>query len=218
MKSIRFTLIADGSSDKVLMNIIKWLLDDLFPKLPNYGNYCDLRMLQKPPKKYEVIEQVKLAEQYYPFDILFYHRDAESNSNSIVEERIAEVKKQLEEVYHPKTIFVIPVRMMESWLLFDEIALKKAAGNRNYNKAIELPSINKLEGLTNPKQKLHDLLKEVSGKKSRQLKNFNVHHAVHLVAENIKDFSPLRNLKAFNTFEENLIEVVSELSNNENHI
>ena len=27
---LKYTLIADGSSDKILMNIIKWSLDDLF--------------------------------------------------------------------------------------------------------------------------------------------------------------------------------------------
>lgn len=213
MKSIRYTLIADGSSDKALMNVIKWLLDDLFPKMPSQGYYGDFRMLQNPPRKDEVMKQVKLAEQSYPFDILFYHRDAESNSNSIVEERIAEIKEQLEEVYYPKTVFVIPIKMMENWLLFDETAIKKAAGNRNYNKPVDLPSINRLEDFTNPKQKLHGLLREVSGKKSRQLKNFNVQQAVHLVAENIKDFNPLRQLEAFRKFEESLKKTIECIIN-----
>lgn len=44
MKSgLKFTLIADGSSDAVLLNIVKWLLDDLYPTLPNEGQFADFR-------------------------------------------------------------------------------------------------------------------------------------------------------------------------------
>jgi hypothetical protein len=36
-------------------------------------------------------------------------------------------------------ICVIPVRMQEAWLLFDETAIKFAAGNRTYPKSLNLP-------------------------------------------------------------------------------
>lgn len=65
--------------------------------------------------------------------------------------------------------------------------------------------------MTEPKSFLHNLLKEVSGLKSRQLKNFNVQQAVHLVVENINDFSSLRQLSAFNKFEENLKNIIINL-------
>lgn len=208
MELLRYTLIADGSSDKALMNIIKWLLDDLYPKMPNIGTFGDFRMLQKPPKKGDVKRQIQYAQHLYPFDILFYHRDAETTKNNIADERIAEIKEQLEESNLSKTVFIIPIKMMENWLLFDENAIKKAAGNRNYNKPIVLPTVNRLESLNDPKLLLHNLLKEVSGLKSRQLKNFNVNQAVHLVAENISDYSVLRQLDAFKKFEKNLKDII----------
>jgi Domain of unknown function (DUF4276) len=211
MELLRYTLITDGSSDKTLMNIIKWLLDDLYPKISNRGTFGDFRYLQKPPKKGDIKNQIQCAEYFYPFDILFYHRDAESDKKSIVKERTEEIKSQLEEKYISKTICIIPIKMMENWLLIDETAIKKAAGNRNYSKQINLPQINKIESLNEPKLFLHDLLKEVSGKKSRQLKNFNVQQAVHLVAENISDYSLLRNLDSFKQFEENLKTTISNL-------
>ncbi len=204
MESIRYTLIADGSSDKALMNIIKWLLDDLYPTIPNKGTFGDFRNLQNPPKKGDVKMQIQYACRLYPFDILFYHRDAESDTNNIIEERITEIKKQLDEDFHSKTVFIIPIKMMENWLLLDELAIKKAAGNRNYSNTITLPKISRLENLTEPKLFLQNLLKDVSGLKSRQLKNFNVQQAVHLVAENINDFSPLRQLNSFKKFEMDL--------------
>lgn len=216
MELIRYTLIADGSSDKALMNIIKWILDDLFPKIPNKGTYGDFRMLQKPPRKDEVYKQIQYAQNYYPFDILFYHRDAESNSNTIIEERIAEIKGQLDAEFNQKIVCVVPVKMMESWLLIDEMAIKKAAGNKNYNNPINLPQINRLETIRDPKEVLHNLLKQVSGLKSRRLKNFNVHQAVHLVTEYITDYKLLRQLSAFNKFEKDLKDVVNSLMENNN--
>lgn len=209
MESIRYTLIADGSSDKALMNIIKWLLDDLYPTIPNKGTFGDFRNLQNPPKKGDVKRQVQYAFHLYPFDILFYHRDAEFNRNNKIEERITEIKLQLDEDFHSKTVFIIPIKMMENWLLLDEMAIKKAAGNRNYNNRITLPTLNRLENLPEPKLLLHNLLKEVSGLKSRQLKNFNVQQAVHLVAENITDFSALRQLKSFKKFELDLKMIIN---------
>ncbi len=50
MKDLKYTLIADGSSDKTLLRIIKWVLDDLYPKLPNQGVFADFRGLPDPPK------------------------------------------------------------------------------------------------------------------------------------------------------------------------
>jgi hypothetical protein len=211
MGVLKYTLIADGSSDKALMNIIKWLLDDLFPELPNEGAFADFRNLPKPPTKENIAGQVKYASLYHPSDILFYHRDAESNSNTIIEERITEIKKQLNPEQISRTICVIPIKMTETWLLFDETAIKKAAGNRNFTGKTNLPTINKLENLNDPKLFLHNLLKNASGLKSRNLKNFNVHNAVHLVAENIENFSPLRKLSSFNRFESDLKKVVNEL-------
>ncbi len=210
MDVIRYTLIADGSSDKALMNIIKWVMDDLYPEISFDGQYADFRSIRNPPPKSDIKNQIVKAEELYPFDVLFYHRDAESSKNGIIQEREEEVKKELDKKYEFKIACIIPIRMMEAWLLFDKMAIKKAAANRHYDAPIDLPSINKLETLTDPKLKLHSLLRKVSGLKSRNLKNFNVHEAVHLVAENIKDFSSLRELTAFKKFEQDLKIVVDK--------
>ena len=201
MNDIRFTLISDGSSDKVLMNIIKWLLDDLFPTTSFIGSYADLRVIPKRIQLGDVAKRIYTSYEYYPFDILFYHRDAESTDIKIIEERIKEITDNLSEKYKEITICVIPVKMMETWLLFDVNAIKLAAGNRNYSGEINLPALNVLEKKQQPKEILHQILREVSGKKSRNLKNFNVHQAVHFLGEFIEDFSALRQLSSFQKFE-----------------
>lgn len=201
MSFLRYTLITDGSSDKALLNIIKWLLDDLYPKLPNKGEFADFGRQKNPPPKRDIASQIKRAQEFYPFDLLFYHRDAENNDKDIIINRKSEVYKG---VGDENIVCIVPIVMMESWLLFDECAIKKAAGNRNYKGKIYLPPLQKIEKETKPKDLLHKILKETSGLKKRSLSKFNVHQAVHLVAENINDFSPLRNLSAFKIFEEDL--------------
>jgi hypothetical protein len=86
---------------------------------------------------------------------------------------------------------------------------QKASGNRNYKEPISLPSLKALEKENNPKELLHRLLREACGLKGRSLSKFNVHSAVHLVAENISDFSSLRQLEAFKVFEKDLQESVT---------
>jgi hypothetical protein len=208
MKELKYTLIADGSSDKTLLRIIKWSLDDLYPMLPNEGTFADFRNIQNPPKNLK--NKIKEALKFYPFDILFIHRDAEKTD---IEQRITEIKKELQEEGLVNTIWIVPVVMMETWLLIDEEAIKKAAGNRNFKNNINLPQISLLEKEKQPKKILHQLLKEASGLKGRNLEKFSTEKAVHLVAENIEDYSPLRKLKAFNVFENRLKDRIDHFLN-----
>lgn len=214
-ESINFTLIGDGSSDKILMVIIKWLLDDLYPKLPINGQFADFRFLENAPEKGDIKGQIKKAKELYPCDLIFYHRDAESNRRDILKKRTEEIKNQLNPEDLQITVCIIPIKMMETWLLIDKEAIKKAAGNRNYNGDINLPPIKHLED-QDSKKVLFNLLKQVSGLKGRNLKKFNSNYAVHLVAEYIEDFSILRNLLAFKHLEyetKNVVDNVIELSN-----
>jgi hypothetical protein len=206
MNEIKFTLIADGSSDKTLLKIIKWLMDDLFPRVPSVGVYADFRELRRPPKSLN--EKLNAAKNYYPFDILFIHRDAESTRIGSVNKRLEEIKGEIGELEFEKTVCVIPVKMMETWLLIDRAAIKKAAGNRNYQGIINLPPVNRLEQESQPKRKLHELLEQACGLKGRNLRKFDVNRAVHRVAENISNFSSLRELKAFQVFESNVSRIV----------
>lgn len=214
MKTIRYTLIADGSSDKILMQIINWILNDLYPQFPNEGVFADFGSLPIIPKT--IKEKVAESQEYYPFDVLFYHRDAEDIDINILQTRTNEIKRELSSDILEKTICVVPIKMMETWLLIDEMAIKKAAGNRNYKEKIILPSIKQLEKEKEPKMFLHNLLRDVSNLKGRNLKKFNVHQAVHWVAENIEDFSVLRELEAFKAFEKEVKTVMNAILEDKN--
>lgn len=205
MDRLKYTLVGDGSSDRVLQPVINWLLNDLYPELPVSGVYADFGGLWKPPAKGDIKGQVKHAQRYYPFDILIYHRDAEQNSNEIIATRIAEILDNIKDVIEPqKIVCVVPIVMTEAWLLIDANAIKKASGNRNYSGVLNLPPIQTLEQKNDPKDILFNLLKTANDSKKRNLNKFKPHAAVHFVAENIKDFSSLRELRSFKQFESDL--------------
>lgn len=215
MEELKYILIADGSSDNILKSVIDWTLDANYPKLPVKGYWVDFRPM--PKKVYTISEKLALAKQLYQFDVIFYHRDAETTDIKIINQRKQEI---IEEINDPetnrKTICVIPIKMMESWLLFDIEAIKKAAGNRHYKGNLELPQIKRIEQEKQPKELLHQLLKTASGLKGRNLNKFNPHFATHLVADNITDFSPLRQLKAFQIFEQDLKTVIDNVLKDKN--
>ncbi len=204
MKEIRVTLIGDGSSDKILTIISKWLLDNLFPQTAISIDFADFRQLPNPPDKSDIQKQIEYAAKYFPFDLLIYHRDAESNDLRMVESRKNEILNHLNDRHKNIMVCVIPVKMMETWLLINKDAIKKAAGNRNFREEIDLPPINRLEKESNPKEKIIEILKKVSGLKGRRLAKFNAHQAIHYIAENITDYSILRHLEAFKIFENDL--------------
>lgn len=208
MKELKYTLICDGSSDKIFMPIIKWTFDVNFPKLPVKGYWADLRMCLDRNKS--ISSKIDRAQTLYPFNILFYHRDAETNDLNGLSKRKNEIFSGIEDDdLRGRTVCLIPIRMMESWLLFDKDAIKKASGNRNYSGPIDLPQLNRIEQEKHPKELLHKLLTNMSGLRGRNLDKFNPYSAVHRVAENINDFTPLRKLIAFQKFEEDLITVVT---------
>jgi len=133
---------------------------------------------------------------------LFVHRDAENEPYKI---RIAEIEKAIQEVRTSLAVFpmvcVVPVRMQEAWLLFDEKAIRRAAGNPLGRQSLQFPPIAKLEQLPDPKNILHELLREASGLKGRRRKRIPTNKHARRVAEFIEDFSALRTLSAFKALE-----------------
>lgn len=215
ISELNVTLIGDGSSDKALSNVVKWLLDDLYPHLPSTVTFADFRTHKNPPEKADIARQIEDSNKYYPFDFLVYHRDAESCDLSFIERRKQEVIANIPAEFQNKVVCAVPVKMMESWLLIDGEAIKRAAGNRNFKGPLNIPQSNKLEKITQPKDKLHELLTRASSLTGRKLNNFNVYQRVHLLAEYIEDFSVLRELESFRVFEDDLKAVVYGLMTTE---
>lgn len=204
MKTIRYTLLSDGSSDRMLMPLLDWLLNQHCPETVIESDWADLGRLPKPPRT--LPEKIRVALDIYPCELLFIHRDAEKES---YQKRYTEIITALEEIDTPPTICVIPVRMLEAWFLFDEAAIRKAAGTPNGRNALALPNLNSVENLPNPKQLLFDTIRNSSGLGGARLKKLNPNKCAFLVSQAIEDFSPLRVVEAFQALEHQLSNILS---------
>jgi hypothetical protein len=94
--------------------------------------------------------------------------------------------------------------MQEAWLLFDTRAIREAVGNPKGSARLHLPQLSHLEEIPDPKSRLYDLLRAASEFHGRRLKRFNPAKYVYHITECIRDFSPLRELSAFQRLESDI--------------
>jgi hypothetical protein len=197
MTPLRCTLVSDGSSDRVLIPILSWLLRQY---VAGPGASIEWFDPSVPGKRARTLaEKLKQAMEFYPCQLLFVHRDSESEPYDRREEEIDSAWASL----HSQSLLVrvIPVRMTETWLLFDEESIRRAAHHPKGKVPLNLPRLVASEGLADPKDRLHQALRTASEKSGRQLKKFVPEVAVHRLAELVTDYSPLRQLPAFQRLE-----------------
>ncbi len=193
--TIRCTLLADGTSDKVLEYPLTWLLRQYTQRTIPPFEHPDFSHLPRRPKG--LTARIRAALEYFPCEVLFVHRDAEGESYAV---RKAEIDQALTNITAP-AVCVVPVRMQEAWLLFDEHAIRRAAENPRGRVHLSLPAIRQLEAMSDPKATLHNLMRVASERTGRSLKKFDPHKNAHYVGEFIDDFAPLRALPAFQHLE-----------------
>ncbi len=200
MKEIKFTLLSEGSSDESLIPILKLLLIKYFPNTPINSKWADLRNLKKPPKELE--NKILLACEYYNCNLLFIHRDSDGETLFKREQEIIKaVEKAEKNVKIPKSIAVIPVKMLETWLLIDEKAIRFSVGNPYSKIPLNLPKFHELENKSKPKEFLNETLKKASGYTGRKLKKLNLNSCKKRIADRIENLSPLQKLSAFQELE-----------------
>ena len=206
MRELTFTLLADGPSDAALIPILRWSLRQHMQLTTIQSEWADLRRLPNPPRDLpsKILEALKL----YPCDVLFVHRDAENQNPDLRYREIGEAMERVAaEIGRKYYVCVVPVRMQEAWLLIDQSAIRRAAGNPNGRKALALPDVSEIESIPSPKNRLLQLLKDASELRGRRLKKFRPTKHIHLIAANISDFSPLRQLPAFQRLEADILQL-----------
>lgn len=210
MRELRYTLVSDGSSDRALLPILSWLLAEHRIFCPIQAEWADLRRLRNPPKT--LASRIVWSLDLYPCDMLFVHRDAEiraeRRSYQQRKEEIIDALANINLAQIPQ-ICVVPVRMMEAWLLINEAALRRAAGNPNGTTPLNIPNTAHLEKIPDPKEVLYMLLRAASELRGRRLRRFEEKRSAGLVAEYIDDFAQLRRLPAFRALEADIEETIT---------
>ena len=169
MKTFRFTLLAEGTSDRVLLPIIRWMLIRHHQNFEWIGTIANLQDLPTPPRT--LSQKITTTCDLFPADVLFIHRDSDRESSDKRREEIAEAFGHLEGETQANWVPVIPVRMTEAWLLVSEHALRSAAGNPEGRHGLSVPPLARLEAIPDPKQILKGLLLDASGLTGRRRKN-----------------------------------------------
>ena len=203
--SIRYTLCSEGPSDRVLLHHIDWALAKI-THYPFSGEWADPAIFSNQAK--DVATRAAQAVALYPCDLLFVHRDADNDGYEIRKE---EVQRGLQAAgIAIANVAIIPVRMTEAWLLFDEKAIRRASGRPRGTQDLPLPEVRNLERQLDPKRTFLECMSRACGHSGRKLENFKrkLPALRHRVAELTEDFSPLMNVPSFRTFYSDLCDAI----------
>ena len=145
--TVRFLLICEGSSDAALIfHLQRLLIHCGASEADGTASY----------RGRTISEKIRLGMQYGVADLLFIHRDAD---NAGADARYGEIERGVSGAgYRGDWVGIVPVRMMEAWLLVDEPAIRRVAGRPRATVPLDLPSPADLEGLADPKQRLRQVL------------------------------------------------------------
>lgn len=188
---LRLSLLAEGGSDAVLLAPLEWLLDR-DPAIDGYVvSKADFGHLPRPPRSLD--ERIERSFAVDEPDILLVHRDADAKD--LVARREQEILDA--SGAHRLCVPVVPVLMSEAWFLFDELALRSAAGRPRGSMPLDLPSAATLESEPKPEDKLRDSLRTASGLKGRKLQKFDWRASYHRLSRTIEDFEPLLDAPSF---------------------
>jgi hypothetical protein len=204
---LTYTLISDGSSDRVLIPVINWTLRQNGFGGPIVEQWADFRRIRQRPRSLR--DKALQAMELYPCDVMFIHRDAERSS---IEARTSEIDEEVRDIEGlPAVIRVVPVRMVEAWLLHDERAIRAAAGNPSGTSALELPRVQDAEAEPDPKTILRAAVLDASELNRRRRYALNTAEMIYRLAELIEDYSPLYALDAFVLFSRQVQDMLLQL-------
>ncbi|TSP10871.1 hypothetical protein [Cupriavidus campinensis] len=170
---INFVLTGEGTSDLRLVEHIESLLvEEGFAEAS--GEAPDLSLFN-PPIGRSVKDKLRALAIHYPnVDVIFVHRDADGDGE---EPRLREIYAAAEHIGPERIVPIIPVTMLETWLLADQKIIKRVAGNVAHKGDIPcIPSLARLEGVVDAKQILLEALCHVSNTQGARLKRFKARY------------------------------------------
>ena len=201
MQIITTALIADGTSDRALIPLLKLLLKEHL-KLP----FEEPQLIQGDSN--DLQSKVHTALTNFSLDILFVHRDAE---NEPWERREEEIRNAIPPNLTNTVISVIPIKMTEAWLLTDPGAIRCAVGNPNSTEPLNLPKISKIEASA-AKKVLFDALTLASEFGAQRRRKFRPEQYRHRVAELTTDLKLVRQIPSFKRMEDQLVPALTRLN------
>ncbi|MEU9194890.1 hypothetical protein [Streptomyces hundungensis] len=173
--SARVLFIGEGSSDNGLVPHIESIAVrkglDISVTVPDFG-LLRLPTGHSVPDKLGAIR--KIGGNY---DLAVVQRDADRGP---AQDRRDEIKKAVDAEWPGlRHVAVVPVRMLEAWLLLDEACLRRVAENPRGRVDLDLPKGLAAENIADPKQLLKESLARASEYKGRRLAQFQKRFSQH---------------------------------------
>ncbi len=200
---LRYVFLSDGTSDKSLIPILDWLL--LNSGLTEAFQHDWVDPARFAIKSRALGQRIEETLRIYPCDMLFIHRDAEKQPSQL---RYDEIMEAMMAFPSQTYIGVVPIKMSEAWLLFNEEAIRAASGNPNGRQKLDMPAKSRWEHIPDPKDSLERVLLNASGLSTHRRQKFSISDAKRRVTDYIDDFSPLRGLSSFDALERDVLAFV----------
>lgn len=195
-------LLGEGTSDRALMPILRWLL----PRCTSVDTRVEWVDTQRfRIRSHKLSEKVKAALMVQPCDLLFVHRDADRQDPQLRHDEIHGATGNKPHVP------VVRVRMTEAWLLIDERAMRAAVGRVSGRHPLDLPSSSRIEGIADPKRVLREALGRAHASTGHRAHRLDLESAVHRLADLVEDWSVLRQLPSFRRLEADTRETLGAL-------
>lgn len=208
--TLRFLLVCEGSSDAALIHHISRLLLQNGHSDPQGQSWTRSGLLT---------EKIREGLQFSGLcDLLLVRRDADSN----IETPSAGPERRRQEIssavinsgFQGPWAPIVPVQTTESWLLLDEPAIREIAGRRAGVSSLELPVLNRIEDVTNPKDKLWKALISASGLSGRHLRRFerDMPALRHQLLQDLPVDGPLEQVPSWLRFRDDLLANLAKVS------
>lgn len=196
-RPLRSILIAEGSSDGALCPVLDWVIAQHCAAPCDSVQFVDFSRFGKPPK---LQDRVRTGLDNYPCELIFIHRDADSDDPAQIASRYQEIAgANISELPH---VAVVPIHMQEAWFFLDETVLRRAVGRPSGREPLEMPKLSEVERRADPKSDLHGILRKARAATGRDARKFSPADAIRRMSYLIQDWSPLRQLSAFRRLEE----------------
>jgi hypothetical protein len=207
--TVRALYLCEGSSDTGLRFHIEEIAGAMGRQI--LVTVPDLNRLPNKPGR-SVADKLRAAQQLsdggHTYDLVVIHRDSDRESpdrrRKEIAEAVATVSPEL--AYVP----VIPVRMLEAWLVLDQSAIREVAGNPNGKVALDLPKPAKAESVADPKALLKQAIATASEERGRGLQKLQTRFPANRarLLQMLDREGPVKQLASWQSFTDDLREAL----------
>ncbi|WP_371588595.1 hypothetical protein [Streptomyces virginiae] len=208
--TLRALYLCEGPSDTGLRFHIEAIAGEMGRDI--HVTVPDLNRLPNKPG-HSVGDKLRAARQLShgadEYDLVIIHRDSDGNPpqrrRDEIADAVAAVNPNLAHVP------VIPVRMLEAWLILDHAAIREVAGNPNSRVPLGLPKPNRAESVADPKALLKQAIATASEEKGRSLKKLQARFSENRarLVQMLDREGPVKQLASWQSFTHDLSEALS---------